>query len=187
MSFSSFRVACRRVFGFGGTQNPADYSCPYCYSSFLEEIGTPAQAYESNSIVNSRNVLLNDEQSRRLATSAIMLRLLEAQLRTELQSLTSGLERDAARRANEEKPKPMTQATLCKLRKTKVDIDMLCSQPSCPVCSEDFQLEVQITQMPCSHIFHASCVLPWLDVKRTCPICRFELTEGTLSPSPLLV
>ena len=122
--------------------------------------------------------MLNDEQSRRLATSAIMLRLLEAQLRTELQSLTSGLERDATRRANEEKPKPMTQATLCKLRKTKVDIDMLCSQPSCPVCSEDFQLQMQITQMPCSHIFHAPCVLPWLDVKRTCPICRFELTEG---------
>ena len=127
---------------------------------------------------------MNDEQSRRLATSAIMLRLLEAQLRTELQSLTSGLERDATRRANEEKPKPMTQATLCKLRKTTVDIDMLCSQPSCPVCSEDFQLEMRIIKMPCSHIFHAPCVLPWLDVKRTWPICRFELTEGDPPPPP---
>jgi hypothetical protein len=35
-----------------------------------------------------------------------------------------------------------------------------------------------ITQLPCSHFFHDACLMPWLDAKKTCPICRYEVTEA---------
>ena len=29
--------------------------------------------------------------------------------------------------------------------------------------------------MPCSHLFHDECLVPWLERHNTCPVCRFEL------------
>jgi hypothetical protein len=66
-----------------------------------------------------------------------------------------------------------TQIMLQKLRKTPLSLDMICSQPSCPVCNEDYHISGMITQLPCSHFFHDACLMPWLDAKKTCPICRY--------------
>ena len=29
--------------------------------------------------------------------------------------------------------------------------------------------------MPCAHIFHTDCLMPWLNEHNSCPVCRFEL------------
>uniref|UniRef100_A0A336LFY7 E3 ubiquitin-protein ligase RNF181 n=1 Tax=Culicoides sonorensis TaxID=179676 RepID=A0A336LFY7_CULSO len=29
--------------------------------------------------------------------------------------------------------------------------------------------------LPCSHEFHATCILPWLAKTNSCPLCRFEM------------
>ena len=70
--------------------NPGEFHCPYCNSTFLEDIGSSSVVLATNAIVNARNMALSEEQSRRLANAAIMLRLLEAQLRDELESLQTG-------------------------------------------------------------------------------------------------
>ena len=72
-----------------------------------------------------------------------------------------------------------------KLRRPKTDVNMICSQPSCPICSEDFVVESEVTCLPCSHIYHEDCVVPWLDLKKTCPICRYELTNDLPSVTDL--
>ncbi|XP_062180834.1 E3 ubiquitin-protein ligase SIRP1-like isoform X2 [Phragmites australis] len=51
---------------------------------------------------------------------------------------------------------------------------------SCSVCLDDLELGSQAKQMPCEHKFHSPCILPWLELHSSCPVCRFELpTEET--------
>ncbi|PAN44368.1 hypothetical protein PAHAL_9G037500 [Panicum hallii] len=53
----------------------------------------------------------------------------------------------------------------------------------CSVCLEDFEIGAEAKQMPCQHKFHSQCILPWLELHSSCPICRFQLpTEETKNP-----
>ena len=36
--------------------------------------------------------------------------------------------------------------------------------PSCSVCVEKFdEKETELIKMPCSHLFHKDCLMPWLE------------------------
>jgi E3 ubiquitin-protein ligase RNF115/126 len=46
---------------------------------------------------------------------------------------------------------------------------------SCSVCKEEFELQQKLIYLPCKHIYHDECILPWLKERNSCPTCRFEL------------
>ncbi|KAJ7305320.1 hypothetical protein JRQ81_011239 [Phrynocephalus forsythii] len=45
----------------------------------------------------------------------------------------------------------------------------------CPVCLLEFEEDETARKMPCQHLFHAGCILPWLGKTNSCPLCRHEL------------
>lgn len=48
------------------------------------------------------------------------------------------------------------------------------------MCFDAFTEEDKIYKLPCDHLFHADCIMPWLENHNTCPTCRKELPTDDL-------
>ena len=48
---------------------------------------------------------------------------------------------------------------------------------SCPICLVSFQPNEIAFRLPCKHLFHKSCLDPWLQKNRTCACCRLDLEK----------
>ncbi|XP_012090991.2 E3 ubiquitin-protein ligase Praja-2 [Jatropha curcas] len=46
---------------------------------------------------------------------------------------------------------------------------------TCAICKDILSIGTEVNQLPCLHVYHPSCILPWLSTRNSCPLCRFEL------------
>jgi len=69
-------------------------------------------------------------------------------------------------------PPPLDQEKIAEIPKCEIVQEQVDSKLQCSVCWDDFQLKEEVRQLPCSHVYHESCILPWLKLHGTCPICR---------------
>ncbi|XP_028375628.1 E3 ubiquitin-protein ligase RNF126 isoform X4 [Phyllostomus discolor] len=54
----------------------------------------------------------------------------------------------------------------------------------CPVCKDDYELGEHVRQLPCNHLFHDGCIVPWLEQHDSCPVCRKSLTGQNTATNP---
>ena len=72
-------------------------------------------------------------------------------------------------------PPPASKHCLSQLTTGRAGSRKALLKEKCVVCSENFKPSDTFSQLPCNHVFHQACLLPWLHSTNTCPICRFEL------------
>ncbi|XP_021290545.1 uncharacterized protein LOC110421304 [Herrania umbratica] len=46
---------------------------------------------------------------------------------------------------------------------------------ACAICKDVLPVGTEVNQLPCFHVYHPSCILPWLNARNSCPLCRYEL------------
>ncbi|KAM6949043.1 RING finger protein 150-like [Aplochiton taeniatus] len=49
---------------------------------------------------------------------------------------------------------------------------------NCAVCIEGYKPNDLVRILPCRHLFHKSCVDPWLLEHRTCPMCKMNILKA---------
>jgi hypothetical protein len=73
-----------------------------------------------------------------------------------------------------QKPKPVDEKTADTESK---ESDIM----SCCICMIAFKTSEDVRTLPCLHIYHTKCIDKWLLRNRTCPICKFDITQNSLS------
>lgn len=51
----------------------------------------------------------------------------------------------------------------------------------CAVCKDQFVIDDEAKQLPCKHLYHPDCILPWLSQHNSCPVCRFQLPKEPIN------
>ncbi|KAJ4911039.1 zinc finger (C3HC4-type RING finger) family protein [Raphanus sativus] len=71
---------------------------------------------------------------------------------------------------------PASKSAIESLPRVEISGRHLTAEANCAVCTEVFEAEeTEAREMPCKHIFHEDCIVPWLSIRNSCPVCRFEI------------
>ncbi|KAF5749035.1 hypothetical protein HS088_TW04G00996 [Tripterygium wilfordii] len=54
-------------------------------------------------------------------------------------------------------------------------IEDSCEVNECVICLEELLVGVEVTRMPCGHVFHGDCIVRWLETSHLCPLCRYQM------------
>lgn len=78
-------------------------------------------------------------------------------------------------------PPPAPRTAIDAMPTIKITRAHMQTDSHCPVCKEQFELGTEARQMPCNHMYHSDCIIPWLVQHNSCPVCRHELGSSTSS------
>ncbi|XP_022725131.1 E3 ubiquitin-protein ligase RING1-like [Durio zibethinus] len=71
---------------------------------------------------------------------------------------------------------PASKSAIDSLPSVKITKNHLNSEfNQCAVCMDEYEEGAQAKQMPCKHLYHKDCIIPWLELHNSCPVCRHEL------------
>lgn len=71
----------------------------------------------------------------------------------------------------------LPRARVLPMHKEKFDHD----ESACSICCHRLIDGIQLTRLPCGHIYHTSCVTNWITKSCTCPECRYMILSGDKS------
>ncbi|XP_036946239.1 E3 ubiquitin-protein ligase RNF115 isoform X1 [Acanthopagrus latus] len=82
-------------------------------------------------------------------------------------------------------PPPAERDMISSLPRVCISEEQTDCRLECPVCREEYSLGESVRKLPCLHYFHSDCIVPWLELHDTCPVCRKSLdgVDNSLPPT----
>ncbi|KAF8778254.1 E3 ubiquitin-protein ligase RNF115 like protein [Argiope bruennichi] len=74
-------------------------------------------------------------------------------------------------------PPPLPKEKIDEIPTVNICQDQVDKNLQCTVCMEDFEAGEPVRRLACDHHFHNNCIIPWLELHGTCPICRKLLND----------
>ncbi|KAG1682297.1 E3 ubiquitin-protein ligase RNF115 [Nymphon striatum] len=74
-------------------------------------------------------------------------------------------------------PPPLSENVISQIPTVAISKEQVSKALQCTVCMEDFKVGESVRKLQCTHHFHHNCIVPWLELHGTCPICRQVLTN----------
>ncbi|XP_013147592.1 PREDICTED: E3 ubiquitin-protein ligase RNF126 [Papilio polytes] len=84
-------------------------------------------------------------------------------------------------------PPPLPGEQLAALPTETITAEQAAENTTCSICWENFLEGESVSRLECQHMYHSTCIRPWLQLHATCPICRRSLitqTAGDPAPQP---
>ncbi|XP_071738416.1 uncharacterized protein [Rutidosis leptorrhynchoides] len=76
---------------------------------------------------------------------------------------------------NSRRGAPPTSITFVNNLECVVVNDMDHNGLACAICKDSLTVGTMVNRLPCLHLYHPSCIKPWISTRNSCPLCRFEL------------
>uniref|UniRef100_A0A182M074 RING-type E3 ubiquitin transferase n=1 Tax=Anopheles culicifacies TaxID=139723 RepID=A0A182M074_9DIPT len=73
-------------------------------------------------------------------------------------------------------PPPLEKERIAQIPIVTINEEQVERKLQCSVCFEDFVVGESVRKLPCLHVYHDPCIIPWLELHGTCPICRNSLS-----------
>ncbi|KAK7407686.1 hypothetical protein VNO78_09699 [Psophocarpus tetragonolobus] len=55
---------------------------------------------------------------------------------------------------------------------------LLPEDAECCICLCSYEDGAELHALPCNHHFHSSCIVKWLKMNATCPLCKYNILKG---------
>jgi E3 ubiquitin-protein ligase RNF115/126 len=163
-----------------------DIQCRFCSSNFCEEIRQDNTSDHPSTFQPFERIQSNNtfRQSRPRTSSSfldLLINLLAHHEDAEMENIINYImQNDTNRYGNPPASKRVIER-LDKVTVTEENIKCLRKdsnideEHSCSVCKDIFELSQNLLYLPCKHVYHEDCILPWLKERNSCPTCRYEL------------
>ncbi|XP_049606938.1 E3 ubiquitin-protein ligase RNF115 [Syngnathus scovelli] len=72
-------------------------------------------------------------------------------------------------------PPPAEKSMISSLPTVCISQEQTDRRLECTICREEYSWGECVRKLPCLHYFHSDCIVPWLELHDTCPVCRKSL------------
>ncbi|CDY33046.1 BnaA10g12520D [Brassica napus] len=162
--------SCTRFVSVWSESEQGSVACPHCDGGFIEEVTDSSSAAVELATPPPTEVRSIDSTRDRRAFEFYY----DDGSGSGLRPLPDSIEASGAGIGRSGNP-PASKSAIESLPRVEISDCHISSEANCAVCTEVFEAETEAREMPCKHIFHDDCITPWLSIRNSCPVCRFEL------------
>ncbi|KAK4519926.1 uncharacterized protein ATC70_010170 [Mucor velutinosus] len=77
---------------------------------------------------------------------------------------------------NDSQQKGASDSEIAALDRRILGVDDIECGTECAICTELFE-RMELAKLPCNHEYHSECILHWLQLNSSCPMCRQSISN----------